>query len=439
MSKRRKIIIVLGVLFCAFLLVALFTRKKPTEDYSDYQKVHSNIQSGWQHNNKLYFYTGSYFATYDLSTQKVNRLSDYLLINQDIGQLKWSESGVVFSSRQNIQSRDDLSKSLDTLNIPTQNIYWWWYDFDTKQYQLLENPTTAGCQETFKYKDRGYICAPLDKNRQQPTSITELSSDGKSTDLYKSEDTIHDIKLVGQDIYFISTQNDGSETLSKVDSSKQTTSVYDSAGKITSYDANNQGDILLSWIKIKRSGDESHENKGVDYNLVLRADNKDVAKKKINTTNINIVNTDNTLSAISSYGLVYNVSDHKLVEIATEGDQPTDYRQYAQVDDKKYYLTSTSQLFSSTKVDNGPMRTLDKFDSEDDNDSSQPFFVNTPDQDGVSNVQLYSNTETFIQQGAKIEKLLLGDSFEPSEFKFVWLLDTSNPDSIIKPNVALVK
>ncbi len=442
MSKRNKILIVLGVVLGLVLLFIFTSGQRQKNTVSDYTRLHGNMQFAQQIDNSMYFYSGSFFAKYDIGRQKTERLSDYLLIGQGIQNVGWHKEGVTFQTTRNEGSYDDLSVAIANLAAPKLGTYWWNYDFATKQYQLLKTASSDSCQELTYYKENTYICLPLDVNTQQSKSISLITTNGTKEEVYKSETPIRNMKIEGDRIHFITTNSDRTESLKTVSiQTKQTNDDYKSKGFIVSYEASGStlGVIWKEQEPADLEKEEVHDNQSSKYNVSIRNNTKETSKKSFTTSRLNTEKVGADIFIVNSNGEVHRVVDNKLVLEAASRDKEQTSIRYAAKNDGKYYLVGIDNAFygDTDKIDD-TLRDISEFDPDGDNDPSVPLFINTPSSDRLTNVQLYASTQPFTQQALIVDRILKEDFFDPSEFIFDWNINSTSNQIPLTPNATIL-
>lgn len=438
-----------SIFFVALLLVicgVLFLTRKPKYEVATYgfSKIHNNIQFPWQNGDSVYFFSGSLFAKYNLADNSVTRLSDYLLINQDIDSIKWSEKSVLFRSKTSTKAYDDLSLSLAGLGASKADMYWWRYDFASKTYQLLQLPGIEDCQDLFPYSETSFVCLPLDTNSQQSKKITLLAAGAAPAELYSGDSTIHDGDLAGNTFYFVSKSFSGKDTLSNIDLvSKQKTDIFESKGAILSYKSNANGTVLAVWKELSQRPDpnaEPHDNQESDHHVALLEKGKVSDDQTISASRLNTSRIGGDLFIVEAGGAVHQADGGKLKQIIKEDlSQTKDVRYFVKNNSDFYFVTSQNALLSTKDLAPSSLRSLSTFDSEADNDPDSGLFINTPDENGKTLVQFYDASRPFSEQALVVEKILKEDFFEPSMFRFVWSLNSTSNEVPVAPKASVLK
>ncbi len=129
------------------------------KDSRDYSEITSNLQNSWLHNESVYFFSGSFFAKYNLENNKISRLSDYLNIKGGISSVSWDADSVVFQTNPRETDRDDVTTIAQQFNEKPFLPHWWQYDFQTKQYQLLDFAGINACSSLVQINDKLLACA----------------------------------------------------------------------------------------------------------------------------------------------------------------------------------------------------------------------------------------------------------------------------------------
>lgn len=436
----RAIVAAIAIVVFALFAIGLSRKQVQPPTEAGYQTLHPNMQNAKQDGDSVYFYTGSYFAKYDLKTKATQRISDFLLIAEPIDHLVWQKDSVIFRSGLPSKAYDDLSISIGNLSSPKSQNYWWRYDLINKKYELLETASTNNCLELLPYHD-SLLCASADLNLQTAASVLQIFSDGQTKKLYSGSDPIRKLSVNGDAIYLISRAVSGKESIKKI-VANNTSDAYQSKGIVQDYGVISNDKLLVAWSPKQPqqdSSDPEHEGTKTEYNLVLTDGKKDLSKTKIQGSRLSFSGSGDQTGIVTEKGDIYTLNKDKLKQLKQGSRTEADISGVLISGDSTYYTTVSSKLLTQSSQQVNNQRSINQFDIDGDNDPNARYAIDRPDEDGTTLVKLYDGSQTFSQQAPLIEKTLQEDMFDPSMFKFSWSLNSSSQTVPVIPNAILVK
>lgn len=141
MNKNLRGVLLLGGFALLLVVVwSLLVREKAVI-YSTSKPIAGNMQRPFFSDNKIMYFTGSSFASYDAASNKTSRLSPIYHL-PDVKNVQWSSRGALFEA-DSYTPVDDLYKLLLAQGLSTDRPYWWLFDLKTKQLYLLQDPATS--------------------------------------------------------------------------------------------------------------------------------------------------------------------------------------------------------------------------------------------------------------------------------------------------------
>ncbi len=135
----RKYFIIGGIGLLILIVVVLFLLPRPRPQQKIYQSSYTatNIQFPFlASNNTVDFFTGSAFASYNLTNHTTTTLSPQFSL-PPISNVEWSSAGVLFEA-SNSTPVDDLYPAASTLGLNPSQEYWWFYSFATQKISYVD-------------------------------------------------------------------------------------------------------------------------------------------------------------------------------------------------------------------------------------------------------------------------------------------------------------
>ena len=448
MSRKRLLLSLSTILILlggAYLAYGYF---KPTREYGD---VTSNLQNAYLMDDALYFYNGSFFARYNTAKNTVDRLGDYMFIKNGISNLSWSPDAVVFQSNPQTQDRDDITTAAASLGEKQYNPHWWKYNFNDKQYQLLNFSDIDDCESLVQVNAVELACS----KEQSPGSITnDLAtyniSSKSSKKILSSDETLSSLSASKDVIYYLETRLSGAQTLKSVSlKSSKSNSLYQGEGQL-SYVVGANGSVLINDggdESIAKIADESDSHadeasaKSSSQKIVLIEGGGVVLEKDIKSMPVLVFSN-------SSGQMMYSSLDGSVNEVTSDGIETLDKapknpletgdRLY-KINERLFVVSTNDDLLTSPHDLVGvSRRDPQSFDSVKDNDNNSDWWIDSTDMDNPGGYLYSESTPTSAQQ-LEIDKWLLQRRFWPSEFSFTWVADGAGFNAPISPRFVIIQ
>lgn len=443
-SNRVPAIITLVFLFFAVVGLAFFGALHKKSDRT-YDTLTSNIQNSWVHDRQVYYYTGSFFARYDIASDNIDQLSSYLFIQNGITYPSWSSDSVVFRTNPRPTDRDDVTTAASQLGIKPATPHWWRYSFTTKQYQLLNFSDIDSCSSVTQLTDDELVCQTDKASDSGASKLSILTISTRSAqDIATTDDTISSITTKGNNVYFVITSLGGTQTLyTATDSSLSKKALYKATGDL-SYYAYQDGSVLIrDTPKVAATNSDSDTAKTVvpaKQKVTLLKNGAAVTTKTFNVLPLSFYETGDQKPAMSSLdGTIWQVGDQGFNKLFKAIKTPFESGDLLfNIDSAgSYVLRDTGVLAASPRTHSPDYRQPSSFDIKEDNDPSGNWLIDAGT-GGRRNAFLYLNSTSSSAQEQAVGDYLAKRGFRPSEFNLVWIVDGFEFSAPITPNAILV-
>ena len=220
MLTRKRIIIIaiaaVGAIVAYFIFSALNSYKK-SDSFA------TNIQYADMKNGKVSFFTGSNFAQLNIISGKTESISPILIL-PPITSMELGNNGAIFQATD-YSPVDDLYKILISKNIPTNDSYWWYYNLESKKYELLideENNRPASAAKWVNDNEFVYMALPGEADAKKlNTDFYLRGSNGKVKKVAsyenKASDEVVGIVSANSNSVFVTIRSENDLRLSKID------------------------------------------------------------------------------------------------------------------------------------------------------------------------------------------------------------------------------
>lgn len=447
MDNKQKRYLVLSLLLlvvvvCGGLLFNYINRK----DERSYHKLTSNLQSYWLHNDDVYYYTGSFFAKYNLKNDSITQLSDYLFINSGINSVNWQDTSVVFQTNPQGSDIDDVTVASKNLGVKPDIPHWWKYDFNLKQYQLLNFDNIDSCTILVQINPQLLACTQPGELGNYSTKVLlfDLSKRSAKT-IVSSDNTISNLSFFNNQLVYQQTSLGGKDSLYDIDlNTLKGHLVYKSDANIAQYEVGNNNTILVNEItrdNKSTSGktNETEAQTNLSQKIKLLKDGKTVVDSGAGGYPINLYKDlgGNTLFS-SLDGSVNSVNEKGVQQLYRPTKETLGPESYLFTNNRQVYYIDQKNDFYSTKKITQPnnYRLESAFNFSSDNDPNGRFWLDKSE-NGKRGVYLFTPNTNSTQQQKLVGDYLSGKGFKPSEFSFSWVI---GDDSIsINPQAVVVR
>jgi hypothetical protein len=450
MANRRKLaaLLVLAILAVIFFALGGSFVGNQKED-RPLSKVTSNLQLSWLHGNDLYFFTGSFFAKYNLNQNKIERLSDYLDIRSGINSASWSRDSVVFLTSPGDKDRDDVTTAAGQLGEKPYGSHWWKYDFTTRQYQLLEFAGIDKCDAVIQVSSGLLACAASKSGDGSATEVKLFDIQNKNAKtLAYSDDQISNISADGNSVFYIVNGLGGKQTLKAASvSSKENKTLYESGGQLAYY-AYPNNEVLVDETQRANPGsepnveDETGAPTETSHKLTLFSAAKDVFSKKLKSLPISFYADPAGRVLVSSIdGTIYTVKDSKLQQLSKQSKQQLSQGDFLFKSSGRFYVLGNDYVLSSYPKKEQPAgyRAPESFDITKDNDPSGNSTIDEPGESGTRDAYLFLENVGSSEQELAVGNNLESRGFRPSEFRFKWIVDGVDFNAPIRPKAVIIR
>jgi hypothetical protein len=201
-QNRKRALIIGAATFIVFALLALvillsFAMRPATAVVSKAfaNNIHNSVQVD---DHTIYFFTGSAFAAYDLTTYATKDLTPFYAIPLDVDKVVIGKKGAL-ARISNYSAVDSLFSTITSKGFDTAGTFWWLFDFDTKKITLVGSAgNEATVNQALWQDDTNYVF----DERQGDSSLrlmqatigqapTQIASLGKNAGLvWASRDTV---------------------------------------------------------------------------------------------------------------------------------------------------------------------------------------------------------------------------------------------------------
>ena len=447
MSNKKKfgLAVVLVITACVLVVVSflVFGQKEDRP----YTKVTSNLQNPWLHEDDIYYYTGSFFAKYNLSDGSIKRLSDYLYINSGISFVSWGKDSVVFQTNPQETDRDDVTTASQNLGAKRLLPHWWRYDFTSRQYQLLDFAGIDNCQTLVQLSSvlLGCIQEGGLGDYSSKVSLFDLSKK-TSRKIVESDNTIQNLSLLGNSLFYTLTSLGGHQSVESVNvSSLDKKLIYSSKETIGSYVPLGSGGVLINEVASKKPDDSSHQHedgapKDLSQKLILIRGEKEVFDKKIGNYPVTMyANSKNQFLISSLDGSVNKLSGKNIAQIGKPTKKPLGFGDFLfKVNNVFFVIKSDGALLSSPPSHTNKARSPASFVLGKDNAQDGSSWIDV-EEGGARGAYLFSNNISSSNQELAIGNHLEKSGFRPSEFRFEWVADGVDFHAPIRPKAIVIR
>ncbi len=426
MKDRRKIFIIATLLLFVVIIGVILLNTDNKEERKFY-KITNNIQNYELKGDKLYFFTKSFFASYNIEKNTIERLSDYLYLQNDITDVDFGKGDkVIFRALSSPGSGDDLDTINNKVRVENDTEIWWMYDFKSKSYISLNIDGLEGCEYLKQINGSGLVCF-----KEKVVTFYDINKKSKSSLKLDGVDLVTNVVVTDKSILF-SGISGNKNTLHKIDTAtNKVTNIYSTEASIGSFVSQDSNNILVNEFTPEVSGGEDggdiHQelDEDIDQKLVL-IKNQNVLKIKDFKTLMGsvYVDTQGDLSYFSLDGSIKKAVNGDVKDIIKPSKDP-DITSKLFFDHKNtvYLIDYNNNLTSSDEKNISEKRKPTSFNPEIDNDNSgnSSFWIEKEPLDTTTVVFLYSNTP-FLEQAEFVDVFLNSKNFQPSEFNFSWKL-----------------
>lgn len=427
--NNKKNIYIGGVFLLALIVIAIvfFSFSSQKSEERKFYKVTENINNESLQRDGLLFYTGSFFAKYNFSQNKIEKMSHYLHIENEISEFDWSDTKVLFRSTTT-NRRDDLHAIMSRFNIDTSSSLWWIYDFKKNNYNLISTPKDMSCEYMKQLDTSTLVCFENKNGIKNIYTLNYKSGEVKKIGSF-SDGFIKDIIIANKTIFYNITK-DNRDTIFKIDTTKNRiytvfrTEINETVNSFTSTDGNH---LLVVSNEIE-PGSEDHledssEKISQRLSYVSSNQNKVIQEDTFITQQGRVfINTKNMVSYYSLDGSIKTVVNGKITNSFQPSKDPNYTAKLIFNDSQTVYtLTYNGSLTSTDKKRLQKTNTSIGFNPQEDNNkrNDATFWIEKDPLDTQTTVYLYSDKD-FIEQTNEIDTYLRKKNFEPSEFLFTW-------------------
>lgn len=452
MLKTKKNLYILIVIFLSIIaFVALFSRgQSAPKQVREYRQVTSNMQNYWLKDSDVYFFGGSFFARYDLSQNKVVRLSDYLFIKSGINSVSWRPGSVIFQTNPSVGERDDITTATERLGEKPYLPHWWRYDFQLRQYQLLDFAGISNCDYLVEVSPSMLGCS---RPKTQGSNLSKLSvynlSNKSVRDYSVGDGRISKLAANGNTLYYLKKSLGGKQSIESIDLSSGTKQLLLSTKRdINSFVVNDSGSVLIKEVNKTKGGgnaNDSHRDSttsGATKQQLTIVNNKGrvIISKKLRELPLNIYSNASSFFFSSLDGSSSEISKDGIKQLV--GPAKTELPQGSFVfvnNGRSYAIDPDYYLFSSSKIVKPKgYRSEGDFQLFNDNADSGNSWISDPE-NGSRETFLYLSNVGSSQQELAVGNDLESKGFWPSEFNFKWVVDGIEINVPINPNAVIVR
>ena len=430
MNRRKYIIVISFLILCAVIVILIIgLTNKPGTEERQYHYLSKNLQDNWLSKNEIFFYTGSFFAKYNLDSHKITRLSDYLYIDGGIISPSWNQDSIIFQSSPSSGVVDFLSTSSDKLNYNPNTPHWWKYDFNQKKLFLLSPNKFDNCTSLEEINGE-YLCLSEEENNgKNLLTLYNLPRNQKNV-LVKSGETINGLSIQNNQLYYITSNLKGEQSLHSI-VGKRSEVIYKSSGLIRTFQAKDSSHIaIVSSDLINDNGKgsaDSTRGKLTNQKITLLENKKVIYQETYNKPNsYSYKDVVGAIYISFSDSSIYKADfDKKTIKNtflpSKEAQDNTNY--VFSYKNQLFLIDLNNALFSSKKYKKPELyRDEQNFDVNNDNDINALFWIG-PSQEGARGVKLHDSSISFNTYAEQLDTLLKNEYFEPSEFNLFWIPD----------------
>lgn len=245
--NRRVLTLILVIVALGVVLTPLLLRPRAHLIKGPFYRVASNIQQASFVDDHLYFFTGSSFASLDINTGKTTRLSDYFYTTGQIVAGSWTSKSVVFSS-VGTSLDDQFGKVLMRAGRDPSANSWWRYDFVSHRLAFLNFFGANTCTSITELGDNLYCFAPYLGSSHSYQLLVYNLANHELKEVLRTNDPVGAAQQDGTNIYYLTTNLDGSQNLVSYSDSIGQKVLYKSKRQLV-YTANSQ-EILLDELPL---------------------------------------------------------------------------------------------------------------------------------------------------------------------------------------------
>lgn len=452
MQNNRTIPIIGGLLVVVLAATALIVALTHNSSVDrQYKYVTQNLQNAAQQGDELSFYSGSFFARYDLINHRFERLSDYLYIDGGINTVGWGSDAVVFQANPSQSTRDDITTAAQQLGVDPYTPHWWRYSFTQKQYQLLDLAGIQSCTQLLPVDNTHLACVQPQAAGNYATQLSVYDTAAKtSKKLVSSQDKISQLSVAGGRVYYIVTDFAGDERVESVATSTPGGQVqYRSKLHIAGYLAGSSNQLLVNEVPRLKEQDKKESakqgdigNKAISQKVLLVVGGETKSSVSVEAVTVNLYEDSSTKSLAfgTTSGAVYGVTGGSLKQL-----QPNAKTALANSDllfsrgTQIYVLKTDYTLTSSPEIPRPAGKKLEQqFKPFDDNPDSGDSWIDEA-KNGQREALIYLNNVPSSQQQLAVGQNLEQKGFIPSEFNLSWVLTGAGFNVPIAPKAVLIR
>jgi hypothetical protein len=440
-KRLLKILVLLLVVFVAVVLVYGHVNKKENRTF---HRLTTNLQHFWLHGSDVYFYSGSFFAKYNLQTNQVVRLSDYLDIQGGISSVDWGTDAVVFQTNPSANNRDDVTTAASQLGLQPYEPHWWRYSFNDTQYQLLNFSGINDCSSLIQINHSLLACAKPQSSGSQSYQLNLFDvSSLTSKKLANSDDTIGGLATDGKNIFYTVTRLSGKQTLNEVNlSSQKVSELYRGDGTIT-YRAYTNDTLLINDVPVSNPGQtDSHADEtpliASSQKLVSLNNGGVVFTKNFRSLPISFYEDGGRAHISSLDGSIKYVEGNNLKQQFGTAAQPLKQGSFLFSYGGSLYMIGVDGILSSWPKLNNSHKDSSEFNISQDNDPTGNSWIDN-ESGGVRDAYLFRNDVSSSQQEQQVGANLEARGFWASEFNFNWVVDGADYHTPVAPKAIIIQ
>jgi hypothetical protein len=437
---RQRVILVFGVFLLLVIAMFFLTKHTPVQQIPEpFYKDASSLQQPTIIGNQAYYFTGSSFAKLDLASGQTHRLSDYFYSQGAVNVSSWTDHSVLFSTSGTSDSDTFGQVILRAGHANSSNSsYWWRYDFQTRQLQLLDFRGAQDCA-SFSEVGQSLVCLMPHSGSTHSYDFYGYSLDSHTWQKIRSvSQTVSSPSSVGNDLFYVTTDLSGRQSLWSLDVASANNTLVYSSGRVFSYTADSSR-VLLDEAPLPDAGSAGNAaistgGAKVSQKLLLISTAGKVLKQVgLSGGTGQFMKTSGSLSYTLKDGNIFIAANGKNSIKQYLIDQPNIASAW-QNNGNTYFFDTKSNLMSTKKLSSlkGPDSFIEVYNVE-----PNTFYINVVN-GGQNTVYLNDSSKPFVANADGVAVWLNSIGFDPNQFSFGWQLLNVADESAITSNSAIL-